>query len=61
MNNHMVSTLLKLVWVPCFAAVFLGALIVLVEMAKQTGWDVPFRWLCLAGLVAFIIDCYFMP
>lgn len=32
---------------------------VLAFMFKETGWDVPFRWLCLVNLLCAIVMAYY--
>ncbi len=52
----MEAWIFKIVWMPIFIIVIMCASAVIGVMVKDTGWDVPFRWLCIIGLIAFIAD-----
>lgn len=46
----------KVIYMPIFFILMVAASVVLVEIFKGTGWDVPFRWLCLIGMFAAFAD-----
>ena len=56
MTNSLIPWLLKAVWVPCFLAVIFCSVGVAIFIFKEAGWEVPFRWLCIAGLAAYFTD-----
>jgi len=29
---------------------------VIFEIFKEVGWEVPYRWLCIVGFIAYIAD-----
>jgi hypothetical protein len=54
--ENMGEWIFKLIWVPIAVMITMCASVVLTVMFKDIGWDVPFRWLCIIGLVAYVAD-----
>ena len=46
----------KLIWMPGTFVLMMCAGAVLTYIFKDTGWDVPFRWLCIIVGIALLAD-----
>lgn len=46
----------KIIWIPILTTIWMSGFAVVLLMLKETGWDVPFRWLSIIGIVALFAD-----
>ncbi len=49
----------KVIYYPVFAVLIFLAATMLAVIFKDAGWEYPFRWFCLAGFIAWVLDEYF--
>jgi len=52
----MSAWIFKVFWMPCAVIIGICCFGVLGYLAKEVGWEQPFRWLCLIGALAYIAD-----
>lgn len=52
----MSAWIFKIIWVPIALSLAVCSVGIFVFILKEAGWDVPFRWLTVIGLIAIIAD-----
>ena len=48
----------KAIYYPIFVIVIMVCTAILGMILKDVGWEAPFRWLCIIGMVAYVADLY---
>lgn len=46
----------KLIWIPLFTFITIVLLAIASWIARDVGWEQPFRWMVLIGTIAYIAD-----
>ena len=46
----------KIIWVPLAALVGIALFGILAVVLNGAGWNVPFRWMCIIGVLAYFAD-----
>lgn len=46
----------KVIYYPIFFFIIVASLAVIGLIFKDTGWNVPYRWIVIIGVIAYIAD-----
>ena len=52
----MTTWIFKLIWIPALSIIWACGFAVVLLILKDVGWTVPFRWLTIIGVLAFVAD-----